>query len=84
MTNAKGTTQNPGNAPAIDLGKDALDELANLALEISRHDMLAQHVRPPKSMTPYAHMSPDAKSNSRATVYRVVQALVMLGYIEKP
>ena len=74
----------PGDAPSIALGSDALDELANLALEISRHDMVKHKVRPPKSMVPYADMSADAKANSRATVYRVVQALVMLGYIENP
>lgn len=81
---ATNRTVNPADAPTLDLSREALDELANLALTLAQLDAEKAGVRPPRAFQPYIEHSPDARSNMRAGVYRVVQALVLLGYIDKP
>jgi hypothetical protein len=71
-------------APALDLSKEALDELASLALTLAQKDAEKSGVRPPRAFVPYIEQPSEARANQRAGVYRVLQAAVLLGYIEKP
>lgn len=80
----RGWTVNPADAPKLDLSKEALDELANLALTIAQEDARKAGVRPAKAFAPYTAQSEDTRANQRAGVYRVIQAMVLLGYLEKP
>lgn len=72
------------DAPEVALDGAALSEVAALAFALSQRDIERHNVRPAAQLVPFADMSDQAKANARATVYRVVQALVMLGYIAPP
>jgi len=74
---------NLSDPPKPELSKQALDELAELALALAQEDAKGQGVRHPRAFVPYMQQPEEARANQRAGVYRVVQALVMLGYIEK-
>jgi predicted GNAT superfamily acetyltransferase len=75
---------NLDDVPKPDLSQGALDELAELALRLAQKDAEKQGVRPPRAFIPYREQQPEARANQRAGVYRVVQALVLLGYIDTP
>jgi hypothetical protein len=75
---------NLADPPKPDLSAHALDELAELALMLAQEDAKTQGVRHPRAFIPYREQPAEARANQRAGVYRVLQALVMLGYIEKP
>ena len=71
--------------PALSLTDAQLDELADMALQLShkeaertRRVLLAHEARS------YRERTDGERRAARATVARVVQALVMLGYIEAP
>ena len=75
---------NRDDAPTIALGADALDALAELAVRLAQRDAETQGVRHPRAFIPYRDQPSEARANQRAGVYRVLQALILLGYIEKP
>jgi len=75
---------NRSDPPKPELSTHALDELAELALLLAQQDAEKQGVRHPRAFIPYREQQPEARANQRAGVYRVVQALVLLGYIDTP
>jgi hypothetical protein len=69
-------------APKLEnIGADALDDIARLALLISQvegcESVLARPVQ-------YHELPERTRANQRATVLRIVQAMVLLGWIEAP
>lgn len=68
-------------APKLDIGNDSLDDIARLALLISQVDGCEGLI----TRAPAYHELPErTRANQRATVLRIVQAMVLLGWIEKP
>jgi hypothetical protein len=78
----KRTPQSYGPPPKLDISREQLDELAALGLELSQREL--PDVATPAMMTPYKERPENVRANMRAGVYRVLQALVILGWIERP
>lgn len=70
------------NDPDVGLDSGALDTIGALALMIAH-----RHLPPGElnaDMRPYLERSPLERARMRTAVLRVVQALVLLGWIERP
>jgi hypothetical protein len=71
------------NAPNVGIGLEEADRIAALALLIAQERARAAGVvMTPALAVPYAERTPDWRAANRATVVHVVQALVLLGWIE--
>jgi len=66
-------------APKLDIGNDALDDIGRLALLISQEEGCEGLVK-----VPYHELPERTRANQRATVLRIIQAMVLLGWIERP
>jgi len=71
--------------PETSLGPDGADQVAHLALMIAQR-LAAQHatVIPPHSARPYRERSEQERMAMRIGVLRVLEALVLLGWIDAP
>lgn len=73
------------NPPHPELSSSSLDEVAALALAISQDDLRRNgDVIPDRLLVPYETLPEDKRANMRAGVYRTVQALILLGWIDAP
>jgi ABC-type iron transport system FetAB permease component len=71
--------------PAVDLSPESADEIAALARIITQvRARKAGIVQDEAHARPYEACPPDQREAMRFAVIRVVQALVLLGYIESP
>ena len=69
-------------APKLEnLGADSLDDIGRLALLISQVEGCESSLVQP---VPYHELPERTRANQRATVLRIVQAMVLLGWIEAP
>jgi len=67
-------------APKLEnLSADSLDDIGRLALLISQVEGCEGLVK-----VPYHELPERTRANQRATVLRIVQAMVLLGWIEAP
>lgn len=71
-------------APKVELTKEQLDTIAATALALAQRDVGTAGVRPERMLRPYQEQSEQKRADQRAGVYRVVQALIMHGYIDHP
>lgn len=68
-------------APKLEnLGADSLDDIARLALLISQ----VEGCEGALAKIPYHELPERTRANQRATVLRIAQAMVLLGWIEAP
>ena len=71
--------------PRIELSEAACDEIACLARIITQvRARKAGIVQDERHLRPYEAIPPDERQAMRFAVIRVLQALVLLGYIETP
>jgi hypothetical protein len=69
-------------APKLEnLGADSLDDIGRLALLISQVEGCESALVPPAA---YHELPERTRANQRATVLRIVQAMVLLGWIRFP
>jgi hypothetical protein len=72
-------------APELDLTIEQLDEIAALAHRITRvHAERAGIPTEPIHMRPYAERTSQERAAMRAGVLRVLQALILIGWLELP
>lgn len=73
----------PSNLPEISLSPERLDELCALALRLqvmhAKHAKLPVH---PSEEVPYERRPESARRNMRTGAVRLLQSLILLGYIE--
>lgn len=69
-------------APRVDLDKHALDTIADLALRIAHHSASPSQLG--VDLRPYVDRSELERARMRSGVLRVIQALVLLGWIDLP
>lgn len=72
----------PKTPPSLDVSNAQLDEITALALAIAQAH--AGVVEASAMMAPYAEQPERRKADMRARTLRTIQAMVMLGWIEKP
>jgi hypothetical protein len=73
-------TQEP---PRVDLPKESLDRIARLSLALTQAQIArARVVVTAGELVPYDERPDQARANMRAGVVRVIQALILLGYID--
>jgi hypothetical protein len=72
-------------APDVAVGDEAADSIAALALLISLEQArVASMVVPPRFARSYSALDEHERAGMRANVRRIIQALVLLGWIEAP
>jgi hypothetical protein len=69
------------HAPRLNLAGEHLEHMASLAYRIAQLDA---KVLPASAAVPWRDLSPRVKADARATVLRIFQAAVLLGWIERP
>lgn len=72
----------PKNPPSLEVSNAQLDDITALALSIAQAH--AGVIENASMMAPYAEQPEKRKADMRARTLRTIQALVMLGWIEKP
>ena len=76
---------NLADAPRLDLDAQALDAIASTALRLAHLDAPREgRILTQLQARPYEARSEQERANMRAGVYRTIQALVLLGWIERP
>jgi hypothetical protein len=72
--------------PDIALGRDELERIAHLARALHQHAQRAGHVvfSPDVDLRPYPELPEAQRIAMRNAVLRVLQSLVMLGWIDLP
>ena len=73
---------NPRSAPHLDVSREQLDNIAAVAMSIAQADLTGEVVPYERLLIPYAELPEQKRADIRALCYRIVQALVMLGWIE--
>lgn len=72
----------PSKPPSLDISNAELDEVTALALHIAQAH--AGVLASGAMAAPYVEQPAQRKADMRARTLRTIQALVMLGWIEKP
>jgi hypothetical protein len=73
------------NLPSVELSPEAADEIAALARIITQvRARKVGIIQDERHSRPYESIPPDEREAMRFAVIRVIQALVLLGYLESP
>lgn len=75
---------NLSDPPELDLSTESLDQIARVAraiaqLDARKHGVLLDE----RNARPYEHCTPQERAGMRAGALRCMQALLILGYIER-